>query len=670
MNERQADAVKVIENIWIPLSDGCRLAAKVWLPAQAMDHPLPAILEYIPYRKRDFKAVRDSQVHGFFAMHGYVGVRVDLRGSGDSEGVLCDEYLQQELDDGIEVIGWIASQPWCNGRVGMIGISWGGFNGLQLAALQPPELQAVITVCSSDDRYTDDVHYMGGCLLTDNLSWASVMLSYNACPPDPAVVGESWREIWLQRLEGSSPWLKTWLEHQRRDAYWQHGSVCEDFSAIRCPVFAVSGWADGYCNTVFRLIRHLEVPRKGLVGPWGHKYPHLGGPGPSIDFLGECLRWWDRWLKGIDNGVDDEPMLRAWMQDSVSPISDDRPGRWVAESEWPSRRLHTLAYGVSPAGLEPGGSPGTQARPLAICSPLSVGLFAGKWCSYSESTDLPTDQRMEDGGALCFDTPPLEEAVEILGQPVVELELSANQPQAMVAVRLSDIAPDGTVTLVTFGLLNLSHRAGHAEPTPVQPGERYSVSVRLNHVAQRFSQGNRIRLAISSSYWPLAWPSPAPVTLTIYPGGSRLLLPSRPVRESDADLRELGEPRAAPGLTTTLLVPAHREWTVLFNLATNEATLQVIDNDGCWRLDDLDLTIGYDVSERYTSANDDYATLRGEVVNRRHFERGEWRVTTDTRTLLTATATHFHLNATVDAYEGDERVFSRTWSETIPRDNI
>ncbi|MBB3189867.1 CocE/NonD family hydrolase [Halomonas cerina] len=670
MAERHEKAVTVIENVWIPMPDGCYLAAKLWLPEGAEEAPVPAILEYIPYRKRDFRSGRDSQVHGFFARHGYACVRVDLRGSGDSDGVLYDEYLPQELDDGLEVIRWIATQPWCNGRVGMMGISWGGFNALQVAALQPSELQAVISVCSSDDRYTDDVHYMGGCLLTDNLSWASVMFSYNACPPDPAIVGDRWRELWFQRLEGSGLWLKNWLAHQRRDAFWRHASVCEDFAAIRCPVFAVSGWADGYCNTVFRLMQHLAVPRKGLVGPWGHKYPHLGGPGPSIDFLGECLRWWDRWLKGIDNGVDQEPLLRAWMQDSVSPISDDRPGRWVAETQWPSERLHTLTYGLSSAGLVSDDAGRPDTAPLSIRSPLSVGLFAGKWCSYSESTDLPTDQRLEDGGTLCFDSAPLAEAVEILGQPVVELELSADRPQAMVAVRLSDIASDGSVTLVTYGLLNLSHRAGHAHPEPLTPGARYKVSVRLNHVAQAFPVGNRIRVAVSSSYWPLAWPSPLPVALTLYPGGCRMRLPSRPMREEDADLPDLGEPRMAPGPATTLLVPAHREWTVLFNLATNEATLRVIDNDGCWRLDDPDLTLGYDVTESYRYANDDYATVCGEVVNSRRVERGDWRVDTATRTVLSTTATHFHLNATLDAYEGGERVFSRTWNESIPRDNI
>jgi uncharacterized protein len=168
-----------IENVFITLSDGCRVAARIWMPKGAEAAPVPAILEYIPYRKRDGTRTRDEQQHAYVAGHGYACVRVDLRGSGDSEGVLTDEYLDQELTDAEDVISWIAAQPWCAGSVGMMGISWGGFNALQVAARQPPALRAVITVASTDDRYADDVHYMGGCMLGDNLSWASTMFAYN-----------------------------------------------------------------------------------------------------------------------------------------------------------------------------------------------------------------------------------------------------------------------------------------------------------------------------------------------------------------------------------------------------------------------------------------------------------------------------------------------------------
>ena len=265
--QRFPHRVKEDAQLRIPLADGTWLAGRVWRPETSDTRPVPAVLEFIPYRQRDLTAVRDSIHHPYLAGHGYAGIRVDLRGSGDSEGILTDEYLEQELCDAEQVLAWLAAQPWCNGRTGMMGISWGGFNTLQVAARRPPSLRAVVTACSTDDRYADDVHYMGGCLLTDNLSWASTMFAYNSCPPDPAVVGERWREMWHQRLDGSGLWLEEWLRHQRRDAYWRHGSICEDYSAITCPVLAVSGWADGYTNSVFRLLAALDVPRKGLDRP-------------------------------------------------------------------------------------------------------------------------------------------------------------------------------------------------------------------------------------------------------------------------------------------------------------------------------------------------------------------------------------------------------------------
>jgi predicted acyl esterase len=274
--------IKEILNLWIPLKDGSRLAARMWIPADAEKNPVPAILEYIPYRKRDATAIRDSKLHPYFAGHGYAAVRVDLRGSGDSDGVLTDEYLKLEHDDALEVIEWLSKQPWCTGKVGMMGNSWGGFNSLQVAARRPPALKAIITSCSTDDRYADDIHYMGGCLLNDNMKWAANMFSHNSRPPDPDVAGNRWHEMWLERLKGSGLWIETWLSHQRRDAFWKHGSVCENYSDIQCAVFAVGGWNDGYSNAIPRLMQHLKCPRIAWIGQWSHQYPHDAAPGPSV----------------------------------------------------------------------------------------------------------------------------------------------------------------------------------------------------------------------------------------------------------------------------------------------------------------------------------------------------------------------------------------------------
>jgi hypothetical protein len=668
----------VEEESWITLSDGCSLGVRIWRPRDSDRHPVPAILEYLPYRKRDLTSARDMRMHPYWAGHGYAGVRVDLRGSGESDGVLTDEYLPQELEDGVEVLQWLENQPWCTGDCAMIGISWGGFNGLQIAALRPPQLKCVITLCSTDDRYADDVHHMGGCLLGDNLSWASTMFDHNACPPDPALVGERWRDMWLQRLQGSGLWLKTWLEHQRRDDYWKHGSVCEDFSAIQCPVYAVSGWADGYCNAVFRLLRGLQVPRKGLVGPWAHKYPHLGVPGPAIGFLQETLRWFDHWLKGRDTGIMDEPMLRVWMQESVPPSAryDVRPGRWVAEPSWPSPNIGTRGYKLTYGHDLVPEDEQVEARTLDIQSPLFVGLYGGKWCSYNAPPDLPHDQRDDDGGALVFETERLAGPLEICGQPEVELELASDKPVAMVAVRLIDVAPDDKATRVSYGVLNLTHRDSDEFPEKLEPGKRYRVRVQLKHIAQQFPAGHAIRLSISTCYWPLVWPAPEPVKLTVVTGESRLLLPERPPRPAEeAALEPFAEPEGAPTLATTPIQPTHEEWTVIRDLAHDKTTLQVINDEGRYRIDSIDLEIAARVTERYSYYDETYASLRGETEWVRSFRRpnpgGEdWEVWMITRTLMTSDAENFRIRATLDAYEGDTRVFSKTWDETVPRDLV
>lgn len=659
--------------VWIPMSDGVELAARVWLPEGAQAAPVPAILECIPYRRRDGTAVRDATLHPYFAGHGYASVRVDLRGSGDSGGVLRDEYLEQELRDAEEVLRWLAAQPWCDGAVGLIGISWGGFTGLQLAARQPPQLKAVVTVCSTDDRYADDVHYMGGCLLGDNLSWASTMFAYNSLPPDPQVVGERWREMWLERLAGNEPWLATWLEHPHRDHYWKHGSICENFAAVKVPVLAASGWADGYSNAVLRLLAQLEVPRRGLIGPWSHKYPHLGEPGPAIGFLQECLRWWDQWLRGAEAGISGEPMLRAWMQDSVPPTTrySHRPGRWVAEPVWPSATIKTWSLPLAPARLVTAERQlPLRESTLTVQSPLTCGLFAGKWCSYASGPDLAHDQREEDGGALTFDSLPLNEPLEILGAPVVELELAANKPVAMIAARLSDVAPDDKATRVTYGLLNLCHRDSHKSPAPLEPGRRYRVRLELNDVAQVFPAGHRLRLSISTSYWPLAWPPPEPVRLTLYDRPSHLVLPVRARRAEDDKLEAFGEAEGTAPIPYVRLEPSHHNWYVHRDLAEDVSTLEVINDEGVIRFEDLELDVRVKAVERYSSRDDDFDSIRGETQWERGLRRGDWSVRTVTYTSLTSTADAFLLHAYLDAFEGDRRVYSRSWNYTIPRNLV
>jgi putative CocE/NonD family hydrolase len=663
--------IREIENIWIPMPDGARLAARLWLPEGAEAHPVPAVLEYIPYRKDDGTAARDADRHAYFAGHGYACARVDLRGAGDSDGILYDEYLKQEQDDALEVLRWLASQPWCTGAVGMIGISWGGFNGLQVAARNPPELKAVISLCSTDDRYADDVHYMGGCIINRMLGWASTMFSYNALPPDPRFVGERWREMWFERMENSPPFVQAWMTHQRRDAYWKHGSVCEDYGGIRAAIYMVGGWADGYTNAIQRTLAGLPGPKKGLIGPWSHIYPHSGEPGPTIGFLQECLRWWDYWLKGIDTGVMDEPVLRAWMQDSLppSPYVQEWPGRWVAERAWPSPDIQPRRFYLNAPGSL-ASQPGAETR-LDFVGSEAHGLYAGVWCGYGLPGDLPSDQQLEDGLALCFDTPPLAEPMEVLGYPDVTLNLAVDRPNALVAVRLCDVAPTGASTRVSYGLLNLTHRESHEFPEPLEPGRRYTVRLELNALGHSLPAGHRWRVAVSPVYWPLAWPSPEPVTLTLFAGEAcRLVLPTRPPRPEDANLPDFGPAEGAPPLATQPLSADERTRRLERDVITGRLRFTDRKPRGHVRL----LATG---TEMAGAQVDEYSIVPGSPLSAYSrsernviLRRAGWDVRVETVSTMTADAADFHITNQLEAYEGGVRVFAKTWDFKVPRDHV
>jgi putative CocE/NonD family hydrolase len=672
--DRFPHAVHVIENCWIPMSDGCRLAARIWLPVNADTIPVPAILEYIPYRKRDFTRARDEPMHYYFAGHGYAAVRVDLRGSGDSDGLLLDEYLKQEHDDALEVIHWIAQQPWCSGAVGMMGKSWGGFNSLQVAARRPPELRAIVTVCSTDDRYADDVHYMGGCLLNENLAWGSVLMSYNAYPPDPELVGERWRAMWRDRLEHAVLFPEVWLEHSRRDDYWKHGSVCENYDAITCPVYAIGGWADAYSNAIPRLLAGLKVPRKGLIGPWAHLYPHDGVPGPAIGFLQETLRWWDHWLKGFDTGIMAEPMLRVWMQESVppKPFYKHRAGRWVAELQWPSPRITSKRHCLDAGRLS--NVPATKAQ-LDFHSPQTTGHGAGEWCGFGAPGEAALDQRGDDGCSLIFDSEPLRERMEILGAPVATLEVAADQPVALIAVRLNDVARGGASTRVTYGLLNLTHRNGHDRPAPLEPGKRYLVKVTMNDIAHAFAAGHRLRLAISTSYWPIVWPAPRPVTLSLFTGESFLDLPVRPPDRTDESLRPFEPPERAAAETTELR-PAPLKRIIEHDRTTNDTIYTVssdrgdLDSAKLTRIKAIGLEVGHAMLKRFRIGEEEPTAAQAEIVQKTWFRRGAWNTRVETHSRFSSSPDDFQLDAELRAYEGDALFFTRTWARRIKRDLV
>ena len=660
--------IRKIDNTWITMSDGVRLAATVWIPEDAETTPVPAILEYLPYRKDDSRAVRDSSYMPYFAGYGYAGVRVDMRGTGNSDGILYDEYLKQEQDDALEILAWLEAQSWCTGDVGIFGISWGGFNGLQIAARRPPQLKAIITVASTDDRYADDVHYRGGCLLaSEQLPWASRMFILNALPPNPEIVGERWREMWFNRLENTPPYVEAWLEHQTRDHFWQHGSVCENYADIECAVYAVGGWGDAYTNAVPRLLEGLPGPKKGLIGPWSHGYPHISVPGPQIGFLQECLRWWDYWLRGIENEIMDEPILRAWIQDSVppAPCYEEKPGHWVVETAWPSPDLEPITYWLSPGRLDE--SPVADCE-LALRGSQFTGSGAGVWMGYGEAFDFPTDQRAEDGRSLSFTSAPAKEDIVILGSPEVNLSLAADQPNALVVARLCDVSPTGSSLLVSRGFLNLTHRDSHETPEPLEPGKFYKVRIKLNVAGHRLPAGHRWRLAISPTYWPMAWPSPHPVTLRLRTGEETWLrLPVRHPKEADQNIPAFDQPEQSESISSKELRPRIRQRHVIRDIGGGKQEIHDCTDSGCTRLLDRDLEMYGQHEERYLIYRDD--PLSAQILCEQHMglRREGWDIRIETYSSMSADAEQFYVVNMLDAYEGKRRVFTKTWHTTIPR---
>jgi uncharacterized protein len=658
----QRDPVREIDDLWIPLPDGGRLSAHLWLPPGAEAAPVPAVVEVSPYRHEDHTRRRDAVRHPYFAEHGYASLRVDIRGSGASSGVLLDEYTEQEQEDVCAALEWVAAQHWCTGSLGMIGLSWGGFAALQAAARRPAALKAIIALCASADRYGADVKYHGGCVLgCELLPWSSTMLAMSVRPPDPDLVGEGWRELWLERLEQAVPFAETWLAHQRRDEYWRTGSLCDDYAAVECPVYAVGGWADPYRQAVLDLLASLPGPRKGLIGPWSHRYPEEGTPGPALDFRAESVRWWDHWLKGEQTGVMDEPMLHAWMP-GPGP-EGEVGGRWVSEEMWPPLRPVAGHYALGDGMLMVEPEPECA---LQLSSPESTGLDAGAWCPWNDS-DIAGDQSRDDDLSLSFTGEPLEECVEILGAPVLTIETSADEPLALLAVRLCDVAHDGTSRLVTRGLLNLTHRTGSVDPQPLEPGRREQVRVPLEAIAYAFPAGHRIRVAVSSSYWPWAWPSPRAAGVTIFTGpASRFELPLRPPAKRDCIPAGLVPPPVLGeinGGSIRRLVHNGDPGPGRFSLEVERTRERRLVPPGTLEIEGAQTDV-------YRIEDGDPLSAEVECTRRMGMIRNGWSAHVETSSSMTADTETFLLVHQVDAYENGDLIFSRARTFTVPRDLV
>ena len=650
---------------WIPLSDGTRLAATLYLPDAP--EPQPALLEALPYRKDDVTAHYAGEYRRLRDEGAYAVCRLDLRGTGSSEGLAVDEYPPQEQADLREVIEWLARQPWCSGRVGMYGTSYSGFNSLQVAMTRPPELGAICTIFSTDDRYTDDVHYGGGVRRAlDQVDYPLYMVAMNALPPNPGIAGDAWRQMWEQRVEGLEPWILRWLEEQTDGPYWRHGSLRPHYESIACPTMIVGGWADGYHNMTFRTFERLTCPKRLLIGPWAHTSTETSRPGPRIDLVPEMIRWWDRWLRDRSNGIDEEPPIVVFARRSTRPEPDldEMRGRFRFEPAWPPQRGQEESRALDSAALlgrsgdERDGWDRLEVRG-------DVGPHASIWCAGHLPYGPPLDQRPDEAYSLCYEWPPLDEELEILGYPRVELALRSSAPVAFVSAKLCDVFEDGTSALVSRGIFNLTHRDSHTQPQPLDPGATYRVTVELDATSWIWEPGHRVRLDLAGADWPSSWPPPEPLTLSVERAGSALVLPVLKGASGVASEPRLAPPRPChpdPAEPSTSPPPV---WRLEHDLLGRRRRV-VIGQDNS-----SDLEIGGRLHELLSGEAEVSTTDPGDAaVKGQALYRIEWpeaTVVSESRLSLTSDRDAFHLTLELDVGEGDKKRWSRRWKRTYPR---
>jgi len=656
-------STRVVKNVMIPMRDGVSLAADLYAPASA-DGPLPVVMEYIPYRKDE--VVPGARFYYDLPAFGYVVARVDIRGTGASEGQATDEYVLQEQLDGYDAIEWLAQQPFCDGNVNLMGISYGGFTALQVATHQPPHLRTIIPMCFTDDRYTDDCHYRGGLLRKyyDVGHYGNFMIAYNALPPYPEWSGASWAAIWEEHLARNEPYLLKWLAHQTRDDYWRHGSVGEIADRITCPVFMIGGWRDGYPNPPLRLYQALRVPKRVLIGPWSHAVPDSSVPGPRIDHLREVARWLDYWCKGIANGVEDDPPVVVYVQHSMRPDPDtlETPGEWRAETDWPiagaSERELYLA-----ADSRLAGEPGASASEQLEYHP-GVGVAGGLW-SGGVPFGQPADQRVDEALSAAFTTQPLTEDLIIIGRARVVLHVATTATVLGFAVSLSDVAPGGSSHLVAKGMLNGTRRNSWTDPEPLVPGEPYELEIEIDTTAWRFEAGHRIRVAVANGDWPNVWPTPQSATSTIFHGSarpSRIALPVVPARGS-APPPEFAPSPLAPIRHTDQ--PAPPTWEVIDDVLGDRRQVHIVIE----RAERINATTVverlFDMTMHVARADPASASAYGRHVSRITRPTGVIEGRSDVT--IQATATHFHVLIELAVTANGVLHHSRQWTESVER---
>ncbi len=659
---------KLVKNVLVPMQDGIHLACDLFMPEKPEKYP--AILKYHPYRKDDLSQYENDALY-LFAQHGFVGIRLDIRGTGASEGHNVEEYSPEETRDCIDAINWFAKQEWCTGKLGMFGFSYSGQTSM-IAALNAPEpLKAIAAAYFSDDRYSADCHYEGGSLMPfiDHAIYGPFMALRKTLPPYPEYSGEKWEEMWRERLEKTKPWTISWLEHPLEEEYWHPGSVKYHYDRVKAATFLIDGWRDGYPGPALRIYQNLKGPKKLLIGPWLHTHPQTGIPGPSIPIYHEMIKWWDYWLKGINNGVMEEPPITLYVQkyDSPSALRDQTSGYWRYEKEWPIARSREVTLYLHPGGELSEKSPSGEESKASFDYKWHVGLMSGLFSATSPHI-LPMDQRPDEAYSLNFTNAPFDEDLEITGFPRALLYVSATATIASFVVRLSDVSENGEAALVTKGALNATRWKSCAEPEALIPGKIYPLEIELSPTSWIFERGHRLRLSISSSDWPNMWPTPDPSTNSVFMSSTRashLILPRVPGEKT----RTLPEPKfdtPQPLYNPVDLFNKPDEASIINDLYRKRIILRA-SHQSSVRLRDIGTEIEAIRESEAGVSLENPASAYAKGSERIILKRMDHAIDARSENILTSTHDFFNLLVNVDIKLDGLPYYNKSWTKVLKR---
>jgi predicted acyl esterase len=641
--------VKIDRRVFVPMADGVRIAMTTYLPDAPGDGPFPTVVESIPYRKDDEFMAPDYRTYTYLAERGFAGARIDIRGTGASTGIIADEYLEEEQSDTLAVFDWLESQDWCDGNLGMWGVSWGGFSALQTAMLRPSQLKTIVPVHATHDRFACDVHYTGGSAhAAEQLDWPGAMVASNALPPDPDVFGDGWREEWMRRLDRTPQWIFEWLRHQRRDDYWRHGSPCADYASIECPTLLIGGWLDGYVDGMVALAEHLTCETRTIIGPWGHYRPATGVPSPTLDHFDLLARWFGHHLRGDTNGVmaDLAPMT-VFVRADPPYDAEMVQGYWRAESGWPANdAVHEMPLDE------------LEHDTVIWSGPQWVGSHAPFW---DRGGFRSTDSAEDDAVSMTFTSAPLTEPLEILGAPMVTARVTTDRPLGVLAARLLAIDPAGTGHLICRASRNLAFPDDLSTPVTPEPGVPIDLSFPLRATSALISSGWRIRLSLAGADFPIVWPPGQRFTLTVDPSHSALTLPviSPGAKDRPVEIPMAGQIPPAP----TESLRDVSEWEVMASDGAH--TLRRLRGSTDHLPDRGGLTCESDQWWAVT-VDDDRPTMSLRTESSVSLSRPGWSVTTEGSIEIRGGPV-FETTVELVAHHDGEEVFQRRWSEEIAR---